>query len=46
LLQRDIERLEVERAQWSDEDRTTDPHRAWRDLALAIFNLKEFLYVR
>jgi hypothetical protein len=29
-----------------ERDRTPDPRRAWADLALALFNLKEFVYVR
>ncbi len=46
--QLEAERMEQEEklAQWPDEDRRHDPWRAWKDLALALFNLKEFLYVR
>lgn len=37
---------EAIRSAWPEEDRRDDVWRPWRDLALALFNLKEFLYVR
>lgn len=36
----------ADREAWNSVDLRDDPWSAWRDLALALFNLKEFLYVR
>ncbi|MCA9079340.1 MAG: DUF1553 domain-containing protein [Planctomycetaceae bacterium] len=45
-LQRQALSLQAQLAGYSEADRSDDPNRAWQDLAMALINFKEFLYIR